>query len=96
MFDNCIATPRSQALALHHELEDVAALVALTEASPRPRLGPDDERGRMFVIVERAEPRVVLPRVAQFDSRLRDEVNDVYFGFDFINGGHGVEVNSYQ
>ena len=79
-----------QPFALHHKLEDVAAFVALTEASPRPRLGPDDEGRRMFVVVEGTEARVILPRVAQFDARLGDEVNDVYFGFDFVNGGHGL------
>ncbi len=76
------------ALALHHELEDVAALVALTEAAPRARLGPDHEGGRMFVVVEGAESRIVAPRLAQLHPRLGDEVNDIDFGFDLVGGGH--------
>jgi hypothetical protein len=77
-----------EVLALHHELEDVAALVALTEAPPRAGLGPDHEGGRLLVVVERTEARIVLPGMAQFDTSLGDEVYDVDAGFDLINGGH--------
>src|SRR5215208_4395137 len=61
-------------LALHHKLENIATLVALTKAAPRPGLRPDHERRRMFVVMERAKARIVSARVAQFDPRLRDQV----------------------
>jgi len=44
----------------------------------------------VLVIVEGTEASVVLPRMTQLDPGLGDEVNDIYFGFDFINGGHSV------
>jgi hypothetical protein len=40
----------------------------------------------MLVIVEGTEACIVLARVAQFDTSLRHEVNNIYFSFDFING----------
>ena len=50
----------------------------------------------MLVIVERTETRIVLARMAQFDTSLRNEVNDVNAGFDFIKGGHGLAVSFQQ
>ena len=43
----------------------------------------------MFVIVERTEARIVPARMAQFHTGLGHEVDDIYFGFDLIKGGHG-------
>src|SRR5512133_3609633 len=63
-------------LALHYELEDVAALIALAKTTPRPRLRPDHEGRRMLVVVERTEPRVISAGMAQLHTRLRHEVND--------------------
>src|ERR1051325_228120 len=77
-----------QVLALHDKLEDVPTLVALTEATPRPRLGPDHKGRRMLVIVEWTKTGIVPARVAQFDACLRDKVNDIYFRFDLINDRH--------
>ncbi len=73
-----------QSLALHDELENIPALVTLTKATPRPRLGPDHKGRRVLVIVEGAKACVVLPRVAQFYASLGDEVDDINSGFDFI------------
>ena len=78
-------------LTLHHKLEDIPALIALTEAAPRPGLGPDHERGRMLVIVERTKACIVPARMAQFDTRLRDKVYDIDFGFDLINDRHAQD-----
>lgn len=47
----------------------------------------------MFIIVERTKARVVLARVAQFDTSLGDEVYDVNLGFDFVNGGHAEIID---
>ena len=55
-------------LLLHQELEDIAALVALTEAAPCARLRPDDKGRRARVAVERTEAGVVLARAAQLDT----------------------------
>src|SRR5258706_912689 len=46
----------------------------------------------MFVIVERTETRIVLARMAQLDTSLRNEVDDVNAGFDFIKGGHSQRL----
>lgn len=77
-------------LALHDELEDVAAFIACAETAPRPRFGPDHKGGRMLVIVERTKTGHVPTGFAQFDPRLGNEVDDVYLGFDLIDGGHKV------
>src|SRR5688572_24107131 len=61
-------------LALHHKLEDIAALIALTETTPRPRFRPDHKRRRFLVFMERAKACVVLASMAQLYTRLRDEV----------------------
>jgi hypothetical protein len=42
----------------------------------------------MFVFVERTKSRVVFTGMAQFDTGLGDQVNDINFAFDFICGGH--------
>ena len=75
-------------VALHHEFEDVAALITLTKTAPRSSLWPDDEGRRVFVVVEWTETCIVPARMAQFDASLRDEVYDVNAGFNFVNGGH--------
>ena len=52
MFEGIAELP---ALFLHHEFKNVAAFVALTEAAPRSRFGPDHKRWRVLgVNVERA------------------------------------------
>src|SRR6266498_5316673 len=75
-------------LALHHKLEDIPALVALTKATPRSRLGPNHKGRRVLVIVERTKACIVPARMAQLDPRLRDQVYDIYFGFNLINDRH--------
>ena len=42
--------------------------------------------------MEGAEPGVVPPGMTQFDTGLGDEVDDVYLGFDLIDGGHADEL----
>ena len=76
------------AFLLHHEAEDVAALVALAETVPGLPVGRDDERGG-FLVVERAQAGIVLAGAAQF-NRFPDQVYDVNAGFDFVELGHGV------
>src|SRR3989304_5566744 len=68
-------------LALHDELKDIAAFIALTEAAPGAALRPDDERGRVLVVMERTKTRIVLARMAQFDTGLRDQICNIYFRF---------------
>src|SRR5688500_17867585 len=79
-------------LTLHYELKDIPALIALTEAAPCTALRPDDERRRMFVVMKRTKTRVVLAGMAQLDTGFRDKVCDIYFRFDFVNGGHADEL----
>src|SRR5688572_7964391 len=71
-------------LTLHNELKDVTTLIALTKTAPGAALRPDDERGRMLVVMERAKPRIVFARVTQLNTSLRDQIDNIYFGFDFI------------
>ena len=73
-------------ILLHHELENIAALVAFAETTPRPGFGPDDKRGRMLVGMERTKAGIVPAGLAQFDPRLGNEVNDINLGFDFVRG----------
>src|SRR5271157_641509 len=75
-------------ILLHHELEDIAALVAFAETTPRPRLRPDDESRRMLVGMERTKAGVVPAGLAQFDAGLGNEVNNINARFDFVGGGH--------
>jgi len=77
-----------EVLTLHHKLEDVPALPALTEAAPCARLRPHHEGRCVLVIVERTKARIVPAGMSQFDSRLRDKVYDIDFGFDLINDRH--------
>ena len=79
-----------QAVAFHHELENVAAFITLTKTAPRARLGPDHKGRRVLVIVEGTKARVVLPRMAQFHPGLGNEVDNINADFDLINGGHGL------
>ena len=72
-------------LALHHKFEDVAALIALAETAPRPTLGPDHERRRFLIFMERTKACVVLACMAQIYTGLRDEVDKAYTGFDFVS-----------
>src|SRR3972149_200521 len=51
-------------LFLHQELEDVAALIAGSEATPGTALREHDERRRPGIGMEWAESGVVLPRPA--------------------------------
>src|SRR5688500_5724144 len=69
-------------LTLHYELKDVAALIALAETAPGPRLWPDHERRCFLVFMERAKACVVLACMAQIYTGLRDEVYKVYARFD--------------
>src|ERR1700690_1954905 len=62
-------------ILLHHELEDVAALIAFAETTPRPCLRPDDKSRRMLVDVEWTKAGVVPAGFAQFDTGLGNEVN---------------------
>ena len=80
-----------QPFALHHELENIAALVALTETPPGARFGPDDESRRMFILMERTKARIVLTRMAQFDTGLGGKIHNIYFGLDLINDGHAED-----
>ena len=77
-----------QVLTLHHKLEDISALIALTKAAPCTRLGPDDEGRGLFIVVKRTKPGIVFARMAQFDTRLRDKIHDIYARFYFIDCGH--------
>jgi hypothetical protein len=78
-----------QPFALHHELENIAALVALTETPPGARFGPDHESRRMFILMERTKARIVLARMTQFDTGLGNEVDNIDAGLDLINCRHG-------
>jgi len=49
----------------------------------------------VLVIVEGTETGIVLPRVAQFYTRLGNEVNDIDPGFNFINGGHELGIYDF-
>jgi hypothetical protein len=79
-----------QVVALHDELEDVTALIALTEAAPRTRLRPDHKRWGFLVIVERAKTGIVLAGVPQFYPCFRNKIHDIYASFNFIDYGHKV------
>src|SRR5690242_17068388 len=72
-------------LTLHHKLENIAPLVALTEATPGARIRPDHEGRRMLIFVEGTKARIVSASMAQLDPRLRGKVHDIYFGFNLIN-----------
>ncbi|HKY53586.1 MAG TPA: hypothetical protein VJM08_04730, partial [Anaerolineales bacterium] len=71
---------------------NVSTLIALTEATPRPRLGPDYKRGRFLILMKRTKACVILAGMAQLYTRLRNEVYDVYAGFDLISNGHGLLI----
>ncbi len=75
------------ALALHHEIEQVAAFVALPKTAPGLRIREDHEGRGLRVGVERTKARVILPGMAQF-HRFRDNIHNVQPGFDLINCGH--------
>ena len=80
-----------EVLPLHHKLKNIAALVALAKAAPCPGLRPDYKGRRMSIVVEWTEPRVIPARMAQFDTGLGHEVDNIYFGFDLINRGHRTD-----
>ncbi len=73
------------ALFLHHEAEDVTALVALTEAAPGAGFREDGESGRTRVGMKWAKAGIALSGTSQFD-RFGDEIDDVDPGFDLVNG----------
>src|SRR5206468_466929 len=77
-----------QVVALLHEREDVAALVA-AEAAPGAGLGPDVERAALL-IVERAQPPERLAGPFELD-RLADDVDDIEAALDLLDRrvGHG-------
>src|SRR6476469_5762653 len=75
-------------LTLHHKLEDIATLIALTEATPGAGIRPDHEGGRMLIFVERAKACIVPAGMAQLDTRLRGKIHDIYFGLNLINDRH--------
>jgi hypothetical protein len=79
-------------LALHHKLEDVTTFIALTKTAPRARLGPNHKRRRFLILMERTKSRVIFAGMAQFYTSLRDKVDDVYAGFDFVSNGHGLLI----
>src|SRR5512140_245870 len=72
-------------LTLHDKLEDITAFVALTEAAPGTGLRPHDKGRCMLVIVEWTKACIVPACMTQLDPRLRDKVDNIYFGFDLIN-----------
>ena len=74
------ASGNEQAVALHHEAEDVAALAA-AEALPRFAAGRHRERRRLLA-VERAQALVRGPGLLQLD-RLADDVDDAELALDF-------------
>ncbi len=78
-----------QSLFFHHELKNIAALVARAITFPCSQLGPDDERGRALVVVEGTKARITASRFAELYARLGYEVYDIYLGFNFISGRHG-------
>lgn len=78
-----------QPFALHHELENIPALVTLTKTAPCSGLRPYHKSRRMLVVMERTESRIVLACMAQLYASLRHEVYDIYLGFNVINGCHG-------
>ena len=80
------------AFALHHELEDIPTFIACPKTTPGSRFRPDHESRRVLVIVERTKTGHISTGFTQFHPRLRNQVNDVYFGFDLINGGHAREL----
>src|SRR5689334_12930186 len=55
---------------LHHKFEDIAALVALTEAAPGAGIRPDHEGGSVLVFVEGAKACIVPAGMAQLDTCL--------------------------
>src|ERR1041385_8201909 len=77
-----------EVLALHHKLEDITTLIALTEATPGAGIRPDHERGRVLVFVEGAKACIVPAGMAQLDACLRGKIHDIYFGFNLINDRH--------
>ncbi|MCG3139323.1 MAG: hypothetical protein HDKAJFGB_00190 [Anaerolineae bacterium] len=74
-------------LFFHHERKNIAAHAACAETVPRLRFGKHKKRGRARVRMKRTQPRVRTSRFSQF-HRLRNEVNDVEFLFDFVNDRH--------
>ena len=64
------------AFLLHHKLEDIAALVTLPKAAPRPRLWKDHKSWRTRIGVKRAETSVILTTLPQL-HRLRHKVHNI-------------------
>jgi hypothetical protein len=44
----------------------------------------------MLILVEWAKAGIVPPGFAKLDPRFAHQVENIYFGFDLINAGHGV------
>src|SRR5271157_691309 len=80
---------------LHHELEDITALVAFAETTPCSRLRPNDKSRCVFVGMERTKASVIPAGLAQFDAGFGNEVNNINARFDFVGGGHDFE-NDYR
>ncbi len=83
-----------EAVAFHHEREDIAAGVARAEALPRIRLRPDDERRRARVSVERAHADVGAAALAQL-HRFGHDVHNIQPVFDVVDNSHR-EMNNLQ
>jgi hypothetical protein len=68
---------------LHHKAKDVSAFIALPETSPCARFREDNKSRGAGVRMEWTEPGEVLPRPPEL-NRLRDQIDNIYPGLDFI------------
>src|SRR5579859_7041709 len=75
-----------QAVMLHDEVENVAALATCAKTAPVLAIGEDNERWR-FLGMEWAKRGVIAPRLFKLDI-LRQEVYDVKPRFDLVGDRH--------
>ena len=75
------------ALALHDEFVNVAALAALAETTPGAGIGENDESRRTGIGVERAKTGIVLTGAFEIHA-LGDNIHNIQAVFDFFDRIH--------